>query len=261
MLTLWDLIEPVIAVFRPKPPPAAKPARPGRRRENSQASQPQALKPERQFADRLRDTPQSQQPSRPRAASAVKAKRPRRSMSASQPNGSESTAMSPPLSPSHAERDHPSPGHIDPNEPAQDRYDRVVREMLTKHTIKVRRWRSSMSGVAWQLRYRDGRVVNMLESPKPKGPMSAAVFLHEVGHHAIGLGRYKPRCLEEYHAWRWSLEAMQCHGIAITDAVKHRMAESLWYAVAKARRRGLRELPEELLAFQTRPPKRKRGSE
>ncbi len=98
----------------------------------------------------------------------------------------------------------------------------------------------------------------MLESPQPRGPMSMAIFLHEVGHHAIGFNRYKPRCLEEYHAWKWSLEAMELHGLNITDAVRRRMHESLWYAVAKARRRGLRELPPELLPYQTRPRRQPR---
>jgi hypothetical protein len=144
-------------------------------------------------------------------------------------------------------------------ESAQDRYDRVVRAMLQEHGVRVRRWRSSMSGVAWEIRYSDGSIARLIEAPKPKGPMSAAIFLHEIGHHAIGFNRYKPRCLEEYHAWAWSLRAMESHGLAVTDSVKHRMAESLWYAVAKARRRGIKELPTELMAFTTRPPRRHRG--
>jgi hypothetical protein len=89
--------------------------------------------------------------------------------------------------------------------------------------------------------------------------MSAAVFLHEIGHHAIGFDVYKPRCLEEFHAWRWSLEAMERHGLDVTDAVKHRQALSLWYAVDKAKRRGIRVVPVELLAFQVRPPKLQRA--
>ena len=79
--------------------------------------------------------------------------------------------------------------------------------------------------------------------------MSCAVFLHEVGHHAIGLGTYRPRCLEEYHAWRWSLETMLELGFNVTEAVRRRRDESLHYAVAKARRRGLKRLPGELVPF------------
>ena len=140
-------------------------------------------------------------------------------------------------------------------ESAQENYDRVVQHMLTTHKIRVRRWRTAMSGVAWQLQYRDGTTSRLLESPKPKGPMSMAVFLHEVGHHAIGFNRYKPRCLEEYHAWRWSLEAMDAHALNITDSVRYRMHLSLWYAVSKAQRRGLKALPPELAPFTERPKK------
>ncbi len=160
-----------------------------------------------------------------------------------------------------APRPSASPTVAPTAESAEARYDRVTREMLAKYDIKVRKWRTSMSGMAWELRYRDGSVKRLLESPRPRGPMSMAIFLHEVGHHAIGFNRYKPRCLEEYHAWGWSLAAMEALGLNITDAVRFRMHESLWYAVAKARRRGLRDLPPELLPYQDRPrrPQRSRA--
>lgn len=140
----------------------------------------------------------------------------------------------------------------------QARYDAVVEQMLEKHQVRVRKWRKNMSGVAWYVTYRDGRRVNLIESPKPKGPMSAAVFLHEIGHHAIGLDVYKPRCLEEFHAWRWSLEAMEACGLNITDAVRLRMHRSLHYAVAKAKRRGIKAVPVELEPFLIKPPARRK---
>ncbi|MEQ8770517.1 MAG: hypothetical protein RIB60_08415 [Phycisphaerales bacterium] len=129
------------------------------------------------------------------------------------------------------------------------RYDEVTKRMLAEHGVRVRKWRTSMSGVAWQVTYRDGTVSRLIESPRPRGPMSAAVFLHEIGHHAIGFGTYRPRCLEEYHAWKWSLEQMEAHGLNVTPAVRNRMRESLEYAVAKARRRGLKRLPGELAEY------------
>ncbi len=106
------------------------------------------------------------------------------------------------VSPMHAAQERPSTTL--PAGPMQDRYDAMVRMMLDRYGVRVRKWRSSMSGVAWELAYADGRRVKLLESPKPKGPMSAAIFLHEIGHHAIGLGVYRPRCLEEYHAWAFA---------------------------------------------------------
>ncbi len=133
--------------------------------------------------------------------------------------------------------------------PIDDRYDQLVREMLDRYQIRVRKWRTSMSGCAWEVHYKDGTVSRLIESPRPRGPMSAAVFLHEIGHHAIGLGAYRPRCLEEYHAWAWSLSELDRAGFSVTDRVRERMAHSLAYAIQKARRRGLKRLPPELEPF------------
>ncbi len=136
----------------------------------------------------------------------------------------------------------------------QLRYDGIVVEMKQKYGIRINKWRSSMSGCAWEVAYRDGTLSRLIESPYPKGPMSCAVFLHEIGHHAIGLHRYRPRCLEEYLAWKWSLEAMVAHDVKVTDRVQRRVADSLWYAVRKARKRGLKKLPVELVPFLERVP-------
>ncbi len=131
----------------------------------------------------------------------------------------------------------------------QARYDALVEAMKARYGFRVRRWRRSMSGCAWELLYRDGRRQAMLESPYPKSPLSCAIFLHEVGHHAIGLGAVKPRCLEEWRAWQWSLAAMEEHGLEIDVKVRDRVRRSMEYAVAKASRRGIRSVPEELRRF------------
>lgn len=136
----------------------------------------------------------------------------------------------------------------------QAKYDAMVESKLREHGVRVRKWRSGMSGIAWQVEYRDGRVVRLIESPRPKGPMSAAVFLHEIGHHAIGFNVYKPRCLEEYHAWAYAIREMEALGLNVTEGVRKRMHDSLKYAVDKARRRGLRVLPRELEPYQDRWP-------
>jgi hypothetical protein len=131
----------------------------------------------------------------------------------------------------------------------QARYDALVREMKQAYGVRVVRWRSSTSGCAWQVHYADGSTARLIESPYPRGPMSCAVFLHEIGHHAIGFGTYRPRCLEEYHAWRWSFEAMIAGGFNVTEAVRRRRDEALHYAIRKAARRGLKRLPVELAPF------------
>ncbi len=141
---------------------------------------------------------------------------------------------------------------------AQARYDQVVEMMLAKYNVRVRKWRKSMSGVAWYVTYRDGSISRLIESPKPKGPMSIAIFLHEIGHHAIGFNTYKPRCLEEYHAWAFSIRTMEELGLNVTDAVRDRMYRSLHYAIGKASRRGIKKLPAELEPFLKAPPPRRR---
>ncbi|GIW74453.1 MAG: hypothetical protein KatS3mg103_0975 [Phycisphaerales bacterium] len=143
----------------------------------------------------------------------------------------------------------PRPGRTGSATSAADRYEALTRMMLARYGIRVRKWRTSTSGVAWQVVYADGRVARLIESPRPRGPISAAVFLHEVGHHAIGLGTYRPRCLEEYHAWLFALQQMHAHGVRITPRVHERIDAALRYAVAKARRRGLRALPAELAPY------------
>jgi hypothetical protein len=133
--------------------------------------------------------------------------------------------------------------------PIQAKYDAIVEQMKKSYGFRIRKWRGSMSGCAWELKDRQGNILRMVESPYPKGPMSCAVFLHEVGHHAIGFHVYKPRCLEEYYAWAWSLEAMQANGVRVTNGVLKRRDDSLRYALAKALRRGLKKIPEELMCY------------
>jgi hypothetical protein len=131
----------------------------------------------------------------------------------------------------------------------QDRYDRLVHDMKSLYGLKVRKWRSSTSGVAWETQWADGTRTRMIESPYPRGPMSCAIFLHEVGHHAIGLAAVKPRCLEEKRAWDWSLSTMHELGFNVTDRVVARRDDALRYAVAKALRRGIKRMPEEMLPW------------
>lgn len=163
--------------------------------------------------------------------------------------------------PQRSEPDEPS-DRKSPGEPPRvrttgmkARYDELVLDMKRRHGIRVVRWRSSTSGCAWQVFYKDGTVARLIESPYPRGPMSCAVFLHEVGHHAIGFATYRPRCLEEYHAWRWSLQSMIDLEFNVTEAVRRRRDEALHHAIRKASRRGLKRLPVELIPF-VDPPSR-----
>ncbi len=123
--------------------------------------------------------------------------------------------------------------------------------MTGRYELRVRRWRTKMSGCAWRVYYVNGHVTNWIESPFPKTPISLAIFLHEVGHHAIGFDRYKKRCEEEYHVWLWAIDQMRVLGIEPTAQVMRRYEASMKYAVGKALRRGMKELPAALMQFAT----------
>ncbi len=132
---------------------------------------------------------------------------------------------------------------------AMANYTRIVAQMKQKFDVRVRKWRRSMSGCAWRVYYHDGRVINWIEAPVPRTPISLAIFLHEIGHHVIGFNTYKRRCEEEYHAWMWAVAQMRKLGVE-PDAKVHRRVElSMRYAVGKAMRRGLKELPKALSEY------------
>src|SRR3954451_18856582 len=125
----------------------------------------------------------------------------------------------------------------------------IVEQMKRRYELRVRRWRVSMSGCAWRVYHHNGRVVNWIEAPVPKTPISLAIFLHEVGHHAVGFDTYKKRCEEEYHVWLWALARMRELGVTVDDRVRRRFQLSMEYAVGKAMRRGIKCLPEPLNRF------------
>ena len=131
----------------------------------------------------------------------------------------------------------------------QSRYDDLVAEMKRTYGIRVRKWRTSTSGCAWVVQYDDGTISRLIEAPYPRGPMSCAIFLHEIGHHAIGFNTHRLRCLEEYDAWRWALNVMRARKLNVTPAVQKRMGEALRYAVQKAQRRGLKRVPPQLVPY------------
>jgi hypothetical protein len=125
----------------------------------------------------------------------------------------------------------------------------IVREVKRQHDVRVRRWRKSMSGKAWREYHHDGRVINWIESPLPRTPISLAIFLHEVGHHAIGFDKYRRRCEEEFFVWKWALREMSRHGVKPDARVHRRVEMSMRYAVSKAVRRGIKEIPAALVRY------------
>ncbi|MGC8560193.1 MAG: hypothetical protein ACP5O1_05875 [Phycisphaerae bacterium] len=132
-------------------------------------------------------------------------------------------------------------------------FERLVNEMKQAFGISIRKWRQSMSGVAYELHYSNGDVKRLISSPHPRSPVSACIFLHEVGHHAIGFRKFRPRCLEEYHVWQWAFEQMRLREIPIDGRVERHYRRSMHHYVCLAKKRGLRQVPPELIEFQRSP--------
>ncbi len=128
-------------------------------------------------------------------------------------------------------------------------YEAIVEKLKARYDIRVRRWRKSMTGCAWRVYFHDGRSINWIEAPYPKSPMSLSIFLHEIGHHVIGFSTYKKRCEEEYHAWVWAIKEMKKLGVEPDVRVQTRFERSMEYAVAKAMRRGIKEVPQQLAEY------------
>src|SRR5687768_18485785 len=112
--------------------------------------------------------------------------------------------------------------------------------MKSRYDLRIRKWRKTMSGCAWRVYYHDGRVINWIEAPVPRTPISLAIFLHEGGHHVLGFHTYKKRCEEEYHAWVWAITQMRHFGGEPEGRVHRRLRVPLPYPAGKAVRRGVR---------------------
>lgn len=132
-------------------------------------------------------------------------------------------------------------------------YNQLVAEMKAQYGISIRKWRSSMSGVAYELHYNNGDVRRMISAPRPRSPVSACIFMHEVGHHAVGFRKFRPRCLEEYHVWQWAFEQMRKRAIPVDRRVERHYRRSMYHYVRLAKKRGLKVLPPVLEQFQTWP--------
>ncbi|MGC8624177.1 MAG: hypothetical protein ACP5I8_09710 [Phycisphaerae bacterium] len=130
-------------------------------------------------------------------------------------------------------------------------YDQIVAEMKAQYGISIRKWRSSMSGVAYELHYNNGDVRRMISAPRPRSPVSAGIFMHEVGHHAVGFRKFRPRCLEEYHVWQWAFEQMRKRAIPVDRRVERHYRRSMYHYVRLAKKRGLKTLPPVLEQFLT----------
>jgi len=123
-------------------------------------------------------------------------------------------------------------------------YPALVRDLKLRYKISIRRWRDHMAGHAYELTYRDGTIRRLISAPRPRSPVSAAIFLHEVGHHAIGFRRYASRCLEEHYVWQWAFREMEARSIPITHRVLQHFRRSMYHYVKRSQQRREHVPPE-----------------
>lgn len=131
---------------------------------------------------------------------------------------------------------------LDVTSQMEGRYCVQANTLLEMYGVRVCHWRRNMTGIAWI-----GHPDKPIETPHPRSPLSFAILAHEVGHHALGIIR--PRWREEQLAWQFAFQQMEHLGVPVTDAVHDRYAASMRYALSKALRRGLRQIPAELAPF------------
>ena len=116
----------------------------------------------------------------------------------------------------------------DKSNPYQDAADVLLRET----GCTVRKWRQNTTGTAYTKSDDWG-----IESPRPRGPLSFAVFAHEVGHQLLHRHNSAPRWLEEIEAWEYALEQFDRFELDGKDDAQTRGAKSLRYAAHKASQR------------------------
>jgi hypothetical protein len=92
-------------------------------------------------------------------------------------------------------------------------------------------------------------VINWIEAPIPRTPISLAIFLHRGGASRDRVRSVQEAVREEYHAWAWAIRKMRELGVEPDARVERRVQLSMQYAVDKAVRRGIKQLPEQLEQF------------
>jgi hypothetical protein len=97
---------------------------------------------------------------------------------------------------------------------------------------KLRATRSGSSGIAYTRSDDWG-----IEAPRPRGPVSFAIFAHEVGHQLLHRNAKPPRWVREVEAWTFALACFPAFGLAGVDKAEARARRSVGYAFAKSIRR------------------------
>lgn len=133
-----------------------------------------------------------------------------------------------------------------------------LRSRIVDHFgLQVTRWLSVLRGKAIKVSFRwGGGVRYRLHVPRSRGPLAAAIFLHEVGHCVVGFTG-EPRVMEELRAWLWAFDALKRLNLPIPEVVVKRYHASMRYEVRRAMRR--RQPCPPFLRFFLNPQQPERG--
>lgn len=114
-----------------------------------------------------------------------------------------------------------------------NRWEKAGRDLLDTHAVRVRKWRTNSTGIAFSDR-------REIECPKPKGVISFIVLAHEVGHCVLHCrnGKY-PRWREEVEAWQFALNVLDEYDLPGYERAHEFASGGIRYAFRKAVRRGV----------------------
>jgi hypothetical protein len=126
-------------------------------------------------------------------------------------------------------------------------YERAAAALLASSGCTVRRYRTKTTGTAYTTSDDWG-----IEVPRPRGPVSFAVFAHEVAHQLLHRSNSKPRWLEEIEAWEFALDCFPRFELSGVERARRDAARSLRYAFLKA---GRRAKPETVATMVERFPR------
>jgi hypothetical protein len=126
-------------------------------------------------------------------------------------------------------------------------YEQAAAVLLRESGCTIRSYRSRNTGVA----HTDAADWG-IEVPHPRGPVSFAVFAHEVGHQLLHRNSSRLRWLHEVEAWEYALAQFDRFDLPGVERARVDAALSLRYAAAKTLRR--RPKPETAQALLDRMP-------
>ena len=114
-------------------------------------------------------------------------------------------------------------------------YEEAAALLVRESGVTIRKYRKAMTGIAYVNDEDWG-----IEAPEPRGPVSFAVFAHEVGHQLLHRTRNRPRWQEEIEAWEYAIHQFDRLGLDGRGLAFSRAALGVRWAIVKALKRSPR---------------------